>query len=85
MAKYIVLGTGERASWRLPADTDLDDVRKRIGRCMAEQNYAEVAVETQGEPRYEPRDRGMLVLNGQALPFAALVERAESKGSSTWA
>lgn len=85
MAKYIVLGTGERATWRLPAETDLDDLTKRVGRCMTEQNFVEVAVEMQDQPRYEPRDRGMLVLNGQALPFAALVERPESKGSSAWA
>ena len=85
MAKYIVLGTGERATWRLPAETDLDDLRDRVGRCMAEQSCAEVAVEMQDQPRYEPRDRGILVLNGRALPFAALVERPESQGSSAWA
>jgi hypothetical protein len=85
MPKFIVLGTGERATWRLPAETDLDELRSRVGRCMVEQNYAEVAVEMQDEPRYEPRDRGVLVLNGQALPFVALVERPESKGSKSWA
>jgi hypothetical protein len=60
------------ASYRLPADTDLDQLRMRICATHNEGRSAEVVVELQDNPL----TRGFLVLNPD-LPAFFLVEMPE--------
>lgn len=80
MGKYIIVGSGDRSTRRLAADTNLDEEQVKLRRCMTDDNYAEFTVEM----RDDPRTRGTLVLNGNALPFAALVELPDDIAGSIW-
>jgi hypothetical protein len=75
MPHYIIVGGADqkRSTWRLPAEADLDALRSNVGRCMRDSNHAEITVEM----RDDPRTRGTLIVNGNALPFAVVIELPE--------
>ena len=45
MGKYIIVGSGNRSTRRLAADTNLDEEQVKLRRCMTDDNYAEFTVE----------------------------------------
>jgi hypothetical protein len=51
MPTYIIVGTGERSIWRLPGETNVEELRTNVGRCMTDGSYAQVTVEMQDDPR----------------------------------
>jgi hypothetical protein len=78
MAQYMVLGTGERAKWRLPDNTDVAHVRESVRDAMRHGDQVEVdVVDLKGD------SSGTLLLNGKVLPFAAFVEMPENDVSES--
>jgi hypothetical protein len=70
VSKHVILDAEANTNWRLPAETDLKQLEKEIGRSMTDGTYLTVPVEMQDDPR----KRATLILSGRALPFVVLAE-----------
>lgn len=70
MSLHLITGTGTTQNWRLPAETNLDDLRARLTLAMQRHEIATVTVEMNNDPL----QRTDLVINGGALPQFAIIE-----------
>jgi hypothetical protein len=76
VSKHLILDPGSTTNWRLPAETDLDGLRAEIKDAMRTEAVYEVAVEMGNDPR----QRGILVLNGRTLTHAGVIELPDHQG-----
>ena len=74
MGKHLLLGAESMMNWRLPAETDLDDLRSEIESAMLQSRPTVISVEMHDDPRTV----GKLILNGRVLATAAAVELPET-------
>jgi hypothetical protein len=71
VAKHLILSPGQ--TWKLPAGTDLNDLKAQISERMINGGVAYVTIEMQDDPEV----RGILLINGRAVGAAAIVEDPE--------
>lgn len=72
MAKHLLI-EATTDNWRLPAETDMDDLRMRISDAFAEGLPLEVSVEL-GD---DPRSRTTLTINTMRVKWIAAIETLE--------
>jgi hypothetical protein len=76
MSKHVLLGSSNADhNWRLPADTDLQQLRSSVTEAMQRGETAMLKIEMQDNPLVE----GTLVINGKALPYVGFVEVPETQ------
>lgn len=74
MAAYLILNGMSGGSWRLPAGTDLDELRAQVAAVMRTGKVIEVTVEMNNDPR----QRTQVLVNGRALAQAVVAELDDS-------
>jgi hypothetical protein len=76
-----MVSTSTAQSWRLPADTDLEALRRQIREAMESKTVLAVPVELNDDPRV-PNE---ILLNGSVLGYAAAVETPDTPaGGTVW-